>query len=223
MATPKERSLEETPTWAVAVVCAIFVIISILIEHGIHSLGKWFQKRQKKAMMEALEKIKAGTYSIPAICIPEKIGYTMLPCKRKPGYAGDSGKDGNKGGGGGGGDEDRRRKLLSYAEDMVWRRVLASSKGKDSCPKGKVALITQSGMHDLHIFIFALAVFHVLYSVATILMAKAKMKKWESWESETKTLEYQYRNDPSRFRLTHQTSFVKRHSGFSTIPGMRWI
>ncbi|XP_040971460.1 MLO protein homolog 1 [Gossypium hirsutum] len=236
MATPKERSLEETPTWAVAVVCAIFVIISIFIEHGIHSLGKWFQKRQKKAMMEALEKIKAelmllgfisllltiGTYSIPAICIPEKIGYTMLPCKRKPGYAGDSGKDSNKGGGGGG-DEDRRRKLLSYAEDMVWRRVLASSKGKDSCPKGKVALITQSGMHDLHIFIFALAVFHVLYSVATILLAKAKMKKWESWESETKTLEYQYRNDPSRFRLTHQTSFVKRHSGFSTIPGMRWI
>lgn len=36
----KERSLEETPTWAVAVVCAVIVIISILLEHGIHSLGK---------------------------------------------------------------------------------------------------------------------------------------------------------------------------------------
>ncbi|KAA3474193.1 serine/threonine-protein kinase PEPKR2 [Gossypium australe] len=31
-------------------------------------------------------------------------------------------------------------------------------------------------MHDLHIFIFALAVFHVLYSVATILLAKAKLE-----------------------------------------------
>lgn len=77
-----------------------------------------------------------GTYSIPAICIPEKIGYTMLPCKRKPGSAGDSVKDSNKaGGGGGGGDKGHRRKLLSYAEDMVWRRVLAESKGKDSCPE----------------------------------------------------------------------------------------
>ncbi|KAL4313325.1 hypothetical protein GQ457_01G008390 [Hibiscus cannabinus] len=203
----KERSLEETPTWAVAVVCAIFVLISILIEHGIQSLGKWFQRRQKKAMMEALEKIKAelmllgfisllltiGTYSIPAICIPEKIAYSMLPCKRKPV---NGGEDGDKG----------KRKLLSYDEDM-----------------GKVALISQSGMHDLHIFIFALAVFHVLYSVATIFLAMAKMKKWEAWESETKTLEYQYTNDPSRFRLTHQTSFVKRHSGFSTIPGIKWI
>lgn len=35
-----ERSLKETPTWAVAVVCAVFVIISIIIERGIHSLGK---------------------------------------------------------------------------------------------------------------------------------------------------------------------------------------
>ena len=35
-----ERSLEETPTWAVAIVCAVFVIISFLMELGIHSLGK---------------------------------------------------------------------------------------------------------------------------------------------------------------------------------------
>ncbi|KAF5767095.1 hypothetical protein HanXRQr2_Chr14g0620351 [Helianthus annuus] len=55
-----ERSLEETPTWAVASVCAVFIIISVLIERGIHSLGKFFQSKQKKAMLEALEKIKSG-------------------------------------------------------------------------------------------------------------------------------------------------------------------
>ncbi|OMP09270.1 Mlo-related protein [Corchorus olitorius] len=237
MATAKGRTLEETPTWAVAAVCAIFVIISILMEHGIHSLAKWFQKRQKKAMLEALEKIKAelmllgfisllltvGTLYIPEICIPKKVGNSMLPCKPKSGYAGDDGskqKDDDQSGDGG---DDRRRKLLSYyAQDMIPRRVLAASKS-GSCGEGKVELISQSGMHDLHIFIFALALFHVLYSVATILLAKAKMKKWEAWELETSTLEYQYTNDPARFRLTHQTSFVKRHSGFSTIPGMKWI
>lgn len=164
-------------------------------------------------------------------------------------------------------------------------------------------MITYSGLHQLHIFIFVLAVFHVLYSVVTIVLAKAKvsiyfcmsflspnyniliihnsakrkidveqMKKWKSWESETSSLEYQYTNgivnyflllfkkklciyniyyismvfiwrsklegivkikeggfdfdihaDPARFRFTHQTSFVKRHSGFSTTPGIRWI
>lgn len=29
--------------------------------------------------------------------------------------------------------------------------------------------------------------------------------------------------DPSRFRFTHQTSFVKRHLGLSSTPGVRWI
>ena len=36
----KERSLEETPTWAVAVVCFVLVAISIIIEHVIHLIGK---------------------------------------------------------------------------------------------------------------------------------------------------------------------------------------
>lgn len=34
------RSLEETPTWAVAVVCFILVLVSIFIEHIIHLIGK---------------------------------------------------------------------------------------------------------------------------------------------------------------------------------------
>lgn len=41
MAGGKEgRSLEETPTWAVALVCFVLVLISILIEYVIHLIGK---------------------------------------------------------------------------------------------------------------------------------------------------------------------------------------
>ncbi|KAK9284160.1 hypothetical protein L1049_023328 [Liquidambar formosana] len=134
----------------------------------------------------------------------------MLPCKR-------SKEDYNKEG-------DDRRKLLWYAGDTVWHRVLAAQGGDDYCSThGKVPLISQSGIHQLHIFIFVLAVFHVLYSVMTMGLAQAKMKKWKAWEQETTSLEYQFTNDPSRFRFTHQISFVRRHTGFSTAPGLRWI
>ncbi|KAG2695043.1 hypothetical protein I3760_08G172400 [Carya illinoinensis] len=203
LAAVGERTLKETPTWAVALVCAFFVIISVLLELGIHSLGKWFQKRQKKAMSEALEKIKAelmllgfisllitfGQQHIAKICIPEKVGNVCFH--------------------NGGGD---RRKLLGYAGDVVWQLVLApTGGGSDHCSEyNKVALISQSGVHQLHIFIFVLAVFHVLiYGVITTALAKAK--KWKAWEQETTSLEYQFTNYPSRF------------SGFSTTPGIRWI
>ena len=34
------QSLEQTPTWAVAVVCFVLVVVSIIIEHVIHLIGK---------------------------------------------------------------------------------------------------------------------------------------------------------------------------------------
>ncbi|CAL5205555.1 unnamed protein product [Lathyrus oleraceus] len=220
-----ERTLKETPTWAVAVVCAVFIIISILIEHGIHTLEKWFHKKHKKAMSEALEKIKAelmllgfisllltfGTKYIAKICIPPTLGDSMLPCKKEE-VEEDS--------------KDDRRRLLSFDDSIVWRRGLASaaSGGDDYCSqKNQVPLISQSGVHQLHIFIFVLAVFHIFYSVMTMVLARAKMQKWKAWEAETSSVEYQFTHDPARFRFAHQTSFVKRHSGWTRKPGIRWI
>ncbi|ERN17134.1 hypothetical protein AMTR_s00044p00120330 [Amborella trichopoda] len=223
---PGDRSLKETPTWAVAAVCAVFVIISVLIEHGIHSLAKWFQNRQKKALLEALEKIKAelmllgfisflltiGQKPISMICINKKAGDTMLPCKKEK-YDYGSSEGGN------------HRKLLWAAEELPWRRVLAAGTGDEYCTNhDKVPLISQSGVHQLHIFIFVLAIFHVLYSVVTMALGRAKMNRWKVWESETTSLEYEFSHDPSRFRFTHQTSFVRRHATVSSgKPGLKWI
>jgi mlo protein len=188
---------------------------------------QWFHKRHKKALVEALEKMKAelmlvGFLSllltvlqtpISKICISEAAANVMHPCKTEPYPA--SGDDGEK---------DNRRRLLSWVQGETHRRFLAGAAGEDVCAaKGKVALMSAGSMHQLHIFIFVLAVFHVLYSVVTMALSGLKMKKWKKWEAETASLEYQFANDPSRFRFTHQTSFVRRHMGLSSVPGVRWV
>jgi len=90
-----DRSLKQTPTWAVAVVCLGFVVISLLLEHGIHRVSNWLSRRNKKALYEALEKLKAelmllgfisllltvGQKPISMICISKKLAGTMLPCE----------------------------------------------------------------------------------------------------------------------------------------------
>ncbi|KAJ6708597.1 MLO-LIKE PROTEIN [Salix koriyanagi] len=164
--------------------------------------------------------ITVGTRAILKICIPEKYENLMLPCKND--YAGDSYEDKNGGKGGDGDDGgDNKRKLLSFAGNLSIHRVLAAAAaGGDYCSDGKASLISQTG---LHIFIFVLAIFHALYSVVTMALAQAKMKKWKAWEEETSSLEYQFTNDPTRFRLARQTSFVRRHSGISAAPGIKWI
>ncbi|KAK6156375.1 hypothetical protein DH2020_010623 [Rehmannia glutinosa] len=69
---------------------------------------------------------------------------------------------------------------------------------------GKVQLVSAYGIHQLHIFIFVLAVSHVLYSVITYGLGRLKMRKWKSWEDETKTIQYQYYNGPYEINANRQ-------------------
>ncbi|CAN6335685.1 unnamed protein product [Urochloa humidicola] len=320
------RELDQTPTWAVASVCGVIVIISILLEKGLHHVGEFFSHRKKKAMVEALEKVKAelmvlgfislllvfGQNYIIQICITNHAADTMLPCKlkalehaaatepadaaggghgaaaKKPAAGGHGGKEpaaeagGGHGGGkeaaeggggkeaggdhggkeaaaegggggkekaaaegggehggkeaeakGGGGEEKaaeggggKEEKAATAGEHLggviAWPppsrsppqrsgRVLSEAKMKTKCPDGKVSLISINALHQLHIFIFFLAVFHVCYSAITMALGRAKIREWKEWEKAAAGQDYEFSNDPTRFRFTHETSFVRQH------------
>ncbi|KAL8204712.1 hypothetical protein R6Q57_010335 [Mikania cordata] len=220
-------SLEQTPTWAVATVCFVLITISVLIEHIIHMIGNWFKKKRKKALYESLEKIKgelmllgfisllltAGTTPITRICITEGAAAGWHPCSQEEDEAASD-------------DGESRRRLLTWSEiGGSTRRILAGGSGDNKCAnKGKVSFMSYDGVHQLHIFIFALALFHVIYSVVTMALGKAKMRKWKRWEKETRTIEYQFSHDPERFRFARDTSFGRRHMNFwSKFPILLWI
>ncbi|RZC48612.1 hypothetical protein C5167_017040 [Papaver somniferum] len=211
-ANSQSRELDQTPTWAVATVVAIILIISISLEKVLHRLGKWFTERHKKALFEALEKVKCelmvlgfisllltfGQGYIARICIPLKAAETMLPCPARHVEE----KDDDK--------KEEHRRLL-----WVARRILAAGAGGGEvfkCNPGFEPLISEHGIHQLHIFIFFLAVFHVAYSATTMGLGRLKIRGWKEWEKETSSHDYEFSNDPSRFRLTHETSFVRIHS-----------
>ncbi|CAN6353029.1 unnamed protein product [Urochloa humidicola] len=291
------RELDQTPTWAVASVCGVIVIISILLEKGLHHVGEFFSHRKKKAMVEALEKVKAelmvlgfislllvfGQNYIIQICITNHAADTMLPCKLKsleaaghgaaaepadaaagghgaakvPAGAGGhggkepaaeggghgGGKEAAEGGGGGkkaaaeggggghggkeaaeggkeaAGEGGGEKKAASAGDHLggtiAWPhhsgRVLSEAGMKTKCPDGKVSLISINALHQLHIFIFFLAVFHVCYSAITMALGRAKIRAWKEWEKAAAGQDYEFSNDPTRFRFTHETSFVRQH------------
>ena len=61
--------------------------------------------------------LTVGTSYVAKICVPKDLGNKWLPCDKKD-------KDDHDGDGDEGKNEHRR--LLSYGEEMVWRRALAS-------------------------------------------------------------------------------------------------
>ncbi|KAJ6398179.1 hypothetical protein OIU77_019061 [Salix suchowensis] len=55
-------------------------------------------------------------------------------------------------------------------------------------------------------------------------LGRLKSRAWKRWELETLSHDYEFSHDPSRFRLTHETSFVRAHTGFgSRIPFFFYI
>ncbi|XP_054808384.1 MLO-like protein 8 isoform X2 [Prosopis cineraria] len=173
-ASGSTRELDQTPTWSVAAVCTVFILISITLEMSLHKVGTWLGQRHKKALIEALEKVKSelmimgfisllltfGQTYILRICISSKVADRMLPCPL------DGTNDVSSS------EEAHRRKLLSSE-----RRFLAASSSSSYCKQ---------------------------------------IRGWKAWEAETSSHDYEFSNDPSRFRLTHDTSFVKAHASFWT-------
>lgn len=227
------RSLEQTPTWAVAVVCFVLVLVSIIIEHIIHLIGQWLKKKHKTALYEALEKIKSelmllgfisllltvGQGLISNICISSEVAATWHPC----GKSQEQMKNKSQGPPD---DKSKDRKLLALSDFPGGgvRRVLAGATYDKCAAKGKVPFVSADGIHQLHIFIFVLAVFHILYCILTMALGRAKMRRWKAWEKETRTAEYQFSHDPERFRFARETSFGRRHMSFWTkTPVLMWI
>ncbi|PIN06043.1 hypothetical protein CDL12_21413 [Handroanthus impetiginosus] len=184
-------SLQTTPTWAVATVCFILIAVSILIEHGLHLLAKYLGKKRRKSLLQALNKIKSdllllGFISLLLTICERPISKICIP--------------------------------EAAAESFLPCKSLEIDKKKEEESKcrelGKESLMSRVAVQQLQMLIFSLAFFHVLSSFLTFSLGTAKMKRWEHWEAETKTLEYQFSNDPRRFHFIHQTSFGRRHLKF---------
>ncbi|GMJ14864.1 MILDEW RESISTANCE LOCUS O 5 [Hibiscus trionum] len=220
------RELDQTPTWAVAVVCAVIIVISIALEKVLHTVGEIFEHKKKEALYEALTKVKGelmvlgfisllltfGQNYISRMCIPEEVADSMLFCPKTHGHHGAS-DHGNENHGDGkheeGGEEHHRRLLFYDNNDS--RRFLSGVDNAPACVNGYVPLISVHALHQLHIFIFFLAVFHVLYSAITMMLGRLKTRGWKEWERECINSLNEL-NDPTRFRLTHETSFVRDHT-----------
>ncbi|KAF5471371.1 hypothetical protein F2P56_008180, partial [Juglans regia] len=203
-------SLEYTPTWIVALVCSIIVLISVCAERALHHLGKFLTHKGQDKLYGALQKLMEelmllGFISllltvfqglISRICIPSHLASSMLPCKRDKGSS--NGSEHN-----------------SHRAVRNQRQLLSEVTNTGHClNEGKVPLLSLEALHQLHIFIFVLAVVHVIFCVTTMFLGGARIRQWKRWEDEIAKEIAQSRRDPSATRgsSTHANKFVKDHA-----------
>ncbi|XP_054812116.1 MLO-like protein 14 [Prosopis cineraria] len=210
------RSFALTPTWSVATVLTVFVLVSFLVERSIHHLSKWLQKTNRKPLLSALEKMKeelmllgfisllltATSTTIANICIPSKFySSTFAPCTKSEV---DEEKEKN---------EPRERILLIASTYPHLVRRMLDGMSQNSCKEGHEPFVSYEGLEQLHRFIFVMAVTHISYSCLTMLLAIVKIHSWRKWEDKACMERHDSLAEMTReLTLRRQSTLVKFHT-----------
>lgn len=176
------KGFEAADSWNVALLFLIYAVLSVGIEHGVH----WIKTKVKgkKTLMLVIHKAEEelfllGTVSFLLLVFEESIinnscvdssvfdGDNWALChKAKYGYYG-SGTNST------GSSYSGRRRLHG-----------AVGGGDGICPDGEEPFFSAALLHHVHIFIFLLAISHVLYTAATLTLARWRLKVMMSRRTE---------------------------------------
>ncbi|KAL6217256.1 hypothetical protein ACLB2K_010473 [Fragaria x ananassa] len=203
------KTLEYTPTWVVAAVCTVIVAISLALERLLHYGGKFLKKKGQKPLYEALQKVKEelmllGFISllltvfqnvISKICVQHGVMEHLLPCKL----------------------EDAASETATPTSHFTlhFRRLVEETAEEQNtyCAKtGKVPLLSVEALHHLHIFIFVLAIVHVVFCVLTVVFGGMKIRQWKTWEDDIAKQNYdsqQFINKKHKFTHVHEHAFIR--------------
>ncbi|XP_021894651.1 MLO-like protein 11 [Carica papaya] len=209
------RSLALTPTWSVATVLTVFVVVSLIVERSIHRLSNWLRKTNRKPLLAALEKMKeelmllgfisllltATSSTIANFCIPSRFyDSTFAPCTRSEIDA-ETEDNSSK----------ERKLLMASVFPHPFRRVL-NGVDRNTCKEGNEPFVSYEGLEQLHRFIFVMAITHISYSCLTMLLAIVKIHSWRVWEDEALMDRHNSLNEIAREKtLRRQTTFVRHH------------
>lgn len=214
--TKEMRSLALTPTWSVATVLTIFVVVSLIVERSIHRLSNWLRKTNRKPLLAAVEKMKeelmllgfisllltATSSTIANICIPSKFyDGNFAPCTRSE--IDDEVEDNSSQG---------RKLLMLPVLPHPLRRIL-NGLDRNTCKEGHEPFVSYQGLEQLHRFIFVMAITHISYSCLTMLLAIVKIHSWRIWEDVAHMDRHDVLTEINREKtFRRQTTFVRHHT-----------
>ncbi|KAF9666796.1 hypothetical protein SADUNF_Sadunf16G0265800 [Salix dunnii] len=161
--TKEMRSLALTPTWSVATVLTIFVVVSLIVERSIHRLSNWLRKTNRKPLLAAVEKMKEGIFQVlnATFDTAESPFCTFGHRSEIDEEAEDNSSQG-------------RKLLMLPVLPHPLRRIL-NGLDQNTCKEGYEPFVSYQGLEQLHRFIFVMAITHISYSCLTMLLAIVKL------------------------------------------------
>ncbi|KAJ6979957.1 hypothetical protein D5086_021960 [Populus alba] len=223
------RSLALTPTWSLATVLTILVVVSLIVERSIHRLCSWLRETDRKPLLAAVEKMKeelmllgfisllltANSSTIANICIPSKFYEGNFASCTGPETDEEIKQNSSEG---------RKLVMLSVLPHPL-RRML-NGLDANTCEKGYEPFLSYQDLERLHRFIFLMAITHISYSCLTMLLAIVKIHSWRAWEDLARKDCHGVSTENNREKtLRRQTTFARHHTSSPSVKNsfLIWV
>ncbi|KAK1365241.1 hypothetical protein POM88_040802 [Heracleum sosnowskyi] len=137
---------------------------------------------------------------ISNMCISHHLASTMIPCKLPHESSSPSATE---------------HFYLHQSLNNGHHRLLSEDSESQYCEhKGKVPLFSREALHQLNIFIFVLAVVHVIFSATTMVLGGLNIQQWKRWEQSSSTSTHGKYDSVSFSLCTLLMSFKSRTSEY---------
>jgi mlo protein len=166
-AGPGEKDYEDTQSWRLALFFFCFGLVSVGTEHVLHQLLHLVTEKQMLGVRDVINKLKdelmlLGFISLVLVLLQDRILAVCVPqcgaiwgsCSEDSGNA-----------------TDDSRRMLAAAAPI-------------ECGEGEEQFISLTALHQIHIFIFVLAVSLIGTGSAAMLTALGRLRTWAKWEKE---------------------------------------
>lgn len=162
-----EYDYEDTQSWRLALFFFCFGLVSTGTEHALHKMLHYLSENRQPGLIDVVTKLKdelmlLGFISLALVLLQDGI---LAVCVPKCGTLWGSCPDDETSATG-----ETRRNLAAAAPI--------------ECDEGQEPFISLTALHQIHIFIFVLAVSLVVTGSAAMLAALGRLRTWAKWEQE---------------------------------------
>ncbi|KAI5070469.1 hypothetical protein GOP47_0014812 [Adiantum capillus-veneris] len=182
VAAEGEGSLLNSATWAIALTCFMFIAISIFFEKAIELAEHLLVKYKQISLQAAFHRIKDELMLVGFISIALTVGQSSVAKICVPTSA-----------------------ALAMPLCKIDENAAATT---SECSEGHTPFIPAAGFHKLHIFIFILALVHILYSLLIVALGMWSVSFWNAWER-LAVLNKEDSSIGGDIRLAKDTTFVR--------------
>ncbi|KAL4451706.1 hypothetical protein ABPG75_007368 [Micractinium tetrahymenae] len=192
-------SIADLPGWRIGLIFLLFCIIAIAYDYGAEALDRYLKRHGKRALRHVVRRLQGellvlGLLSLLLVAFESYLLRICIPCSGdacawgcpEPPYV----EQGQAGSSGAGGHRRLRTLQAAWAGAGGGRGLLASGatgqlgclQAEETCGLGSEPFWSQLAIVQAHLFLFVIAVVHILYACISMLLCLWKLRRWRRYE-----------------------------------------